>query len=59
MPQVYTLFSDAKAPWDYIGTAQYGNPYGPFRRVNSYGRYRFGLESCDFERAQFVVLKKI
>ena len=55
MPQVYTLFSDAKAPWNYIRTVQYANPNGPFRRVKSYGRYTFGLESCDFDHAQFVV----
>lgn len=58
MPQVYTLFSETRDPWEYLRSVRYINPKGPLRRVASYGRYTFGLERCEFKDAQAVVSKR-
>ena len=55
MPQVYTLFSETPPPWEYIKTVRFVDHNSSFGRVESYGRYTFGLEKCNYNSTQFVV----
>ena len=57
MPQIYTLFNSPFDSKEYVRSVKYVNPEGPFREVESYGRYTFGLGRCDFEFALTVVAR--
>jgi hypothetical protein len=58
MPQVYTLFTEARDPREYARSVQYIDPTAPIGPVASYGRYTFGLERCNFAEAQAVVARQ-
>lgn len=41
MPYIYALFAAETPPGDFLATVDYLNPNGAFRRVLSFGKYRF------------------
>ena len=58
MPQIYTLFSNPSDEPEYVKTVRYvWNGTERTGEVTSYGRYTFGLQRCDFERARTVVAR--
>lgn len=41
MPYIYALFQSRTPPEEFLATVRYQNPDGAFRRVLSFGRFRF------------------
>jgi len=56
MPYIFVLFEDPMNPGDYLSTIQYVNPQGEFRRVETLGRYAFGLDNCNASPTTIYVL---
>ena len=46
MPYIFALFYNREDPRVFRQTAHYANPGAEFESVDSFGRYRFGLQSC-------------
>ena len=46
MPYIFVLFYNKEDPRIFNRTVVYGNPGAEFQGVESFGRYRFGLEHC-------------
>lgn len=57
MPYIFTLFYDGENPNEYINTAIFSNRYSAFERVNSYGKYIFGIPEYYYvdENAAIIV----
>ncbi|MGB8212817.1 MAG: glycosyltransferase family 39 protein [Anaerolineales bacterium] len=55
-PYIYVLFSEQKAPSQYLDTIKYVYPNSISRNVISLGRYTFGLENCSKDPTTVYVL---
>jgi 4-amino-4-deoxy-L-arabinose transferase-like glycosyltransferase len=57
-PDIYALFSEQTDPHAFLDSVQYADATARFRQVNTFGRYVFGLQRCDFGRASAVIARR-
>ncbi len=46
MPYIYALYADRTDPHEFLSTVRYEDEKAEFRRVESFGRFVFGIERC-------------
>jgi Dolichyl-phosphate-mannose-protein mannosyltransferase len=57
-PYIYVLFDAQMNPADYLSTVVYVNSDEPIRRVRSFGRYTFKINSCPADRRTIYILSE-
>ncbi len=56
MPYIFALFSEKINPADYLSSVKYIDAKAPFREVQSFGLYTFGLENCPQENPKTIYI---